>query len=490
MANHRVLVVSDSLGTPIHARGIFNFTCSAVEILNDIGCETYLLVEPPSTGLMTQVRPDDIIGPTASGTRRAIVADVLKHYEGARFRFDWHYADPSMQRLAAEFPSVANFRVALDDADNSSRQITVDWPSNEVSEFTLTQHTRHLALFKGFVFSPFVYSESFRRAYNNLRPVVIDASSFDLILVDTPHYIAFEGIAAQKVMYIIHDFIPLFEIGMGFDWRALFTRKLECTVSAGRRAIYNSETTGRYFRQIFAKSVIDRETVVYPPIRRDVASAAEIRAPNSSSTYLAGIRENKAREQLEWAQRIKAREAVEGRRKVPQWNPSVPYFLSILSDEPRKNIQALVTASRHFVNIANFIVAGEINGNAYMRDRPEDFPNLHFSGYISDAQKFDLLGSCTAFIFPSLLEGFGIPIIEAGVFGVPVICTDIDVFREITHNQATYFDPKDPNSLIECIRGVLADPRRDEKGSELRTLSVRSFSQSEMTKRVVSLLAE
>src|ERR1700680_2532674 len=96
----RILVISDSLGTPIHARGIFNFTCSAIQIFNKLGFETCLLVEPPDVGAISQITQRELEGPTSRGTPFALVSDIIKHFEGDRFRFSWTYPDISVQRFS------------------------------------------------------------------------------------------------------------------------------------------------------------------------------------------------------------------------------------------------------------------------------------------------------------------------------------------------------------------------------------------------------
>lgn len=500
MPAKRILLVSDSLGTPIHARGIFNFTCSLVQIIKKLGHKIVLLVEPPSAGLIPQLTQSDLERTSSLGTRRAVLSDIIRHFEGERFRFDWGYSDPSTQRIAIELPDVANFRLAFEDTKNSKKQVYIDLIQEEQHEFSFSNCSIHLTLFDGLLFHSDVYRESFRRGYHNLRPVGIDANGFDYIVIDTPHYIQFGGIEPNNILYVIHDFIPLYDSEMGYDWRQLFARKLECTITVARNVICNSETTKKYFEKFYGNNLIAKSIVIYPPIREEVAQAAITVDRQQPSNYIKDIQENKDKEQIEWAQKIREKTPLTQKSwlphfgaspkfNFPKWDPDLPFFCSILSDEPRKNISALVHASRSFVGKANFLIMGQINGNAYMKDCPENFPNLHFTGYVSDVQKFDLLRSCKAFIFPSLREGFGIPIVEAALFGAPIICTDIPVFREITCNRAVYFDPHDPESLVRLIQRTLDDPEPEAMSLELPKWVSSSFNQDLMAKRLASLLS-
>lgn len=487
-----ILLISDSLGTPIHARGIFNFTYGVVQILKKLGHRVTLLIEPPQMGLLSsngkvQRQINHL------GTRRAYLADAMRHFEGDRFRFDWHYSDPSEQRLADERPHLMDFRLGIADAENARNQFLFPIEPGELSEYAPSPYSDHLRIFDGILTHKAVYSESFRRGYQNLRPVAIDASGFDHIIVDTPHYIQVAGVDSRNISYVIHDLIPFYEISMGFDWRKLFAHKMECTMSVGRNVIYNSETTGKYFKRIYGNEAVDREVTIYPPIREEVKQAASFGDRGVPSNYVRAIRRNKAREQKQWMMDIfKRTPSSQTRRKLfplPVWNGDLPFFCSILSDEPRKNVAALVEASKFFVGKVNFIVMGQIDGHRYMERRPGNFPNLHFTGYVSDAQKFDLLRSCEGFIFPSLNEGFGIPIVEAAAFGAPIICTDLEVFREITYDQAYYFDANKKGDLVRVLEQFRTDSGSKQRGLALKELVNGAFNQDVMAERLSTLLA-
>ncbi len=62
---------------------------------------------------------------------------------------------------------------------------------------------------------------------------------------------------------------------------------------------------------------------------------------------------------------------------------------------------------------------------------------------------------CSAFVFPSIYEGFGIPILEAMAAGVAMALSDIAVFREITEHKSEYFAPHDPEAMAASIERVL-----------------------------------
>lgn len=76
----------------------------------------------------------------------------------------------------------------------------------------------------------------------------------------------------------------------------------------------------------------------------------------------------------------------------------------------------------------------------------------------ADAEIARLFAGAAAFVFPSFAEGFGLPPLEAMAAGVPVVCSDIPVFREVYGDAVRYVDPHRPESIAEGIRRVLTEP--------------------------------
>jgi len=73
----------------------------------------------------------------------------------------------------------------------------------------------------------------------------------------------------------------------------------------------------------------------------------------------------------------------------------------------------------------------------------------------------DLYAHAKAFVFPSRMEGFGIPPLEALHAGIPTVCSDIPVLREVCGDAAAYADPLDPADFARKIRELLAAPRTE-----------------------------
>ncbi|WP_248446465.1 glycosyltransferase [Sinorhizobium meliloti] len=498
MTSKTILFVSDSLGTPIHARGIFNFSYGIVQILSDLGFKVHLLVEPPAAVVNSRMSGEkaDLSSVEAS----ALLTDIFRHFQGERFRFDWFYQDSAFQRLCDESKDLAEIELTIADSKRVAHQKQILVDDEVISEYINGSQTDHLALFDGMLVSEAVYSESFRRAIHKLRPNIVDASGYDFVFVDTPHALDFANVDSSKIVFVVHDLIPLFEVTMGYDWREMFVNKLSATAREGRNGIFVSETTRSYFKKFYGSLRLNTSTIVFPPVRKEVVENASAIGRKPTSNYIREIESNK---EAEFAQYVheQSGNSAEGRRSLfgrgnasasanGKWNGSLPYFCSVLSDEPRKNIKVLVEASRKLIGRANIVVMGQIDGNAHMEGRPDLYPNLHFTGYVSDVQKFDLLSACEAFIFPSFSEGFGIPIIEAALFGAPIICSDIPVFREVTNGLASFFNPSSADELVERINVFLRGRSARDDGQQLRQFAIQQFVQASLKGRLAEVLQQ
>lgn len=81
--------------------------------------------------------------------------------------------------------------------------------------------------------------------------------------------------------------------------------------------------------------------------------------------------------------------------------------------------------------------------------------NITFLEQISEKRLCEIYSRAKVFCFPSFYEGFGMPLIEAYQLGCNVVCSDIDVFKEVTLNKAIYFDPNSPKDISDKLHNAL-----------------------------------
>lgn len=148
-----------------------------------------------------------------------------------------------------------------------------------------------------------------------------------------------------------------------------------------------------------------------------------------------------------------------------------PYVLWVGSLEPRKNVRTLVAAMallarRDRGNGAagrpRLVLAGypgwltdELIDPADRRDLGDDLMQL---GMVGEEELWALYAGAAILGFPSLHEGFGYPVLEAMTLGRPVVCSDIEVLRELAGPAARYVAARDPAAWAEAIGELLADP--------------------------------
>jgi glycosyltransferase involved in cell wall biosynthesis len=85
--------------------------------------------------------------------------------------------------------------------------------------------------------------------------------------------------------------------------------------------------------------------------------------------------------------------------------------------------------------------------------------DVRFVGWIPPADLEGLYRVASCFVFPSLYEGFGLPVLEAMVRGVPVACSGRSSLAEVAGDAARLFDPEDPGDIAAAVSEVLNDER-------------------------------
>jgi glycosyltransferase involved in cell wall biosynthesis len=146
--------------------------------------------------------------------------------------------------------------------------------------------------------------------------------------------------------------------------------------------------------------------------------------------------------------------------------PEADYLISVGSLSPRKNwhtlLDALFLLKQEGLEIP--LVAVGAGKGAYpekLRAQAQQLGlRVYWVGYQSTNQLAVLYRRASALVYPSLFEGFGIPILEALNIGIPVVTTREGCFEEVGGSAALYTDPKDPHDLALQIQRVLESGTR------------------------------
>ena len=155
----------------------------------------------------------------------------------------------------------------------------------------------------------------------------------------------------------------------------------------------------------------------------------------------------------------------EARRAVAdQFGVSGPYVLHVGTIEPRKNLERLVTAMAHLAQRGTphiLVCAGAPGWGAAALHRHLEATGtgdrVRLLGAVPDAVLPALYAAADALAFPSLYEGFGLPLLEAMACGTPVVTSNVAAMPEIAGEAAVYVDPRDPEAIAAGLDRVLHD---------------------------------
>lgn len=143
-----------------------------------------------------------------------------------------------------------------------------------------------------------------------------------------------------------------------------------------------------------------------------------------------------------------------------------PYLFFIGRLEPRKNllrlIEAFATLNRSGPRPPVLVLAGsESAQGAVLRARVEELglaSRVRFLGHVAEEDVRPLMEGATLFVYPSLYEGFGLPLLEAMACGAPIAAASGSSIPEVGGAAARYFDPRNTNDMVTVLRDLLASP--------------------------------
>lgn len=229
----------------------------------------------------------------------------------------------------------------------------------------------------------------------------------------------------------------------------------------------------RFFLLLFIPRTFRRSDRIIVPSR---FTRGEIIARYGVPENRISVVENAAAE--EWSKPMPIDEI----ERVTRQHGLVPgrYLISSGTMQPRKNIAFLIEAFQlahrsHTLGLALALTGNPSGHNVDVHAAGTSEDNgIVYTGYVSDTDLRALVAGAAGYVFPSLYEGFGIPIEEALAVKTPVLASDIPVFREVGGDQIDYFDPTKLAPFAETLYTFSIDilsGKREKKpfsGSERR----------------------
>lgn len=178
--------------------------------------------------------------------------------------------------------------------------------------------------------------------------------------------------------------------------------------------------------------------------------------------------------------------APQGRDLFLQQTGLIPgrYFLFVSTLEPRKNIEGLLAAFNRLPEQIRqnypLVLAGQMgwNSTGIVKDlqRATESGQVLQPGFLSNRELCYLYSGSRAFVYPSIYEGFGLPVIEAQHFGIPVITSNRSCLPEVVGASGMLIDPEDPVEISEAMHQLVEDSNLHQRLSDAGKRNAQRFS--------------
>jgi len=180
------------------------------------------------------------------------------------------------------------------------------------------------------------------------------------------------------------------------------------------------------------------------------------------------------------------KEKIRKRYNLPQ-----KYFLFLSTIEPRKNIKLLIRAylkfSKKNKNI-KLVIAGKRNPKIFSKEDIRKTKNIIFTGFIEEQDKCSIYKMAEAFIYPSLFEGFGLPILEAMRCNTPTITSNTSSIPEVAGNSAILIDPTKESELIKAMN-IIINKKTKEKLKKESQKQIKKFSWEKTARETIRTIS-
>ena len=180
------------------------------------------------------------------------------------------------------------------------------------------------------------------------------------------------------------------------------------------------------------------------------------------------------------------------------------FILNVGGIHERKNIIRLIHAFAKLLKEENYngklVITGKVSGAPYQEkmkklcDKAIEKENIKdrviFTGFISDEELDNLFSMADLFVYPSLYEGFGIPVLEAMNVGTPVVTSNSTALTEVADNAALLIDPEDINDIYLGIKKLLKDKNLRKEFVSKGKVRASEFSWEKTAELYLSLYKE
>jgi glycosyltransferase involved in cell wall biosynthesis len=178
------------------------------------------------------------------------------------------------------------------------------------------------------------------------------------------------------------------------------------------------------------------------------------------------------------------------------WSIESSFILAVGTVQPRKNLVRLIQAyillqTTGSVRARLLIVGRHAWQSQIIREAVKQSPDpddIVFLGYVDDPTLAALYHTCDVFAFPSLYEGFGLPVVEAMACGAPVITSNTSSLPEVAGEAAVLVDPHSTEEIAEALAKVLNSSSMREELCERGRHRAAQFSWENSARRILGVM--
>jgi glycosyltransferase involved in cell wall biosynthesis len=187
------------------------------------------------------------------------------------------------------------------------------------------------------------------------------------------------------------------------------------------------------------------------------------------------------------------------RRVSSRFGISAPFLLTVGDQQPRKNHVGLIRAFSEVVRAhpglrCDLVIAGKetwFSPRVRTAARESGLADrIRFTGFVTDEELLLLYNACDVFVFPSLYEGFGLPVLEAMACGRAVACSTASALPEVADAAAVLFDPWSTDEMARAIKDLLLDQELRARMQRLGLNRAAQFSWRRTAERTLQVYDE
>lgn len=174
---------------------------------------------------------------------------------------------------------------------------------------------------------------------------------------------------------------------------------------------------------------------------------------------------------------------------IPYKHPFKEFILYVGQHADYKNLRRLMDAHQQLLQKhpdLGLIFAGRLTEAAKRNQvyaTEKGYKNVLFTGFVEDAQRDWLFKNCRVYVFASLMEGFGLPGLEAMCYGAPVASSNATCLPEVYGNSVHYFDPTNTDDMARAINDILTNPQLRAELIEKGHKQVKKYSWQRMAEQ-------